>query len=153
MPSSLRLVSGGVMNEQKGGWYDFAGAMFGIAGSFNAIQGLSAVVKKEYFAGGTLVYDNLQLWGWAWLIIGVLQVIAALMLLAGRGRVLGIILAVLSAVVSFTSIGAYPLWSILVIAIDVLIIHGLTVHGSVQRPSMSLEGAPPTGSVPPPPMR
>lgn len=138
------------MEKRKSGWYDFAGAMFGIAGSFNAIQGLSAVIKKEYFAGGTLVYDNLQFWGWAWLIIGVLQVIAALMLLAGRGRVLGIVLAALSAVVSFTSIGAYPLWSILVITLDVLIIHGLTVHVDVERPSMSLGGAPPTGSVPPP---
>lgn len=138
------------MGERKGGWYDFAGAMFGIAGAFNSIQGLSAVIKKEYFAGGTLVYDNLQFWGWVWLVVGVLQVIAALMLLAGRGRVLGIVLAALSAVVSFTSIGAYPLWSILVITLDVLIIHGLTVHSEVERPSMSLRGAPPTGSVPPP---
>ena len=46
------------MGERKGGWYDFAGAMFGIAGTFNSIQGLSAVIKKEYFAGGTLVYDT-----------------------------------------------------------------------------------------------
>ena len=63
------------MAERRGdrGWYDFAGAMFGIAGAFNAIQGLSAVMKKEYFAGGTLLYDNLQFWGWAWLIIGVVQ--------------------------------------------------------------------------------
>lgn len=140
------------MKERRGGgWYDFAGAMFGIAGAFNSIQGLSAVIKKEYFAGGTLVYDNLQFWGWVWLIVGVLQVIAALMLLAGQGRVLGIILAALSAVISFTSIGAYPLWSILVIALDVLIIHGLTVQaGDVQRSSTSLGGAPPTASVPPP---
>ena len=140
------------MEERKSGWYDFAGAMFGIAGAFNGIQGLSAVIKKEYFAGGTLVYDNLQFWGWAWLIIGVLQVIAALMLLAGRGRVLGIILAALSAVISFTSIGAYPLWSILVIALDVLIIHGLTTGqaGDVQRSSIVPGGAPPTGAAPPP---
>jgi hypothetical protein len=138
------------MKQRMGGWYDLAGAMFGIAGAFNSIQGLSAVIKNEYFAGGTLVYDNLQFWGWVWLIIGVLQVIAALMLLAGQGRVLGIILAALSAVISFASIGAYPLWSILVITLDVLIIHGLTVHPDVERSSTSLGGAPPRGSVPPP---
>ena len=134
------------------GWYDFAGAMFGIAGAFNSIQGLSAVLKKEYFAGGTLVYDNLQFWGWTWLVIGVLQVIAALMLLTGQGRVLGIILAALSAVISFTSIGAYPLWSILVIALDILIIHGLTVRAgdAQERSSIVPPGAPPTGAVPPP---
>ena len=90
------------------GWYDFAGAMFGIAGAFNSIQGLSAVLKKEYFAGGTLVYDNLQFWGWTWLVIGVLQVIAALMLLTGQGRVLGIILAALSAVSRSRPSGRIP---------------------------------------------
>ena len=120
------------MAERTGdrGWYDFAGALFGIAGAFNAIQGLSAIMKKEYFAGGTLVYDNLQFWGWAWLIIGVVQIGGAIMLFSGQGRVLGIILASLSAVVSFTSLGAYPVWAIIVIALDVLIIHGLTVHAT-----------------------
>jgi uncharacterized membrane protein HdeD (DUF308 family) len=134
-----------------GGWYDFAGAMFGIAGFFNSIQGLSAIVKKEYFSEGALVYEDLQLWGWIWLIVGVVQVIAALSLLAGRGRMLGIVLAALSAVVSFTSLGAYPLWSILVIAVDVLVIHGLTVGAAVERSSFG-EGVP-RPEMPPPALR
>jgi hypothetical protein len=45
---------------------------------------------------------------------------------------------------------AGAMFGILVITLDVLIIHGLTVHPDVERPSMSLGGAPPTGSVPPP---
>ena len=140
------------MAERTGdrGWYDFAGAMFGIAGAFNAIQGLSAVMKKEYFAGGTLLYDNLQFWGWVWLIIGVVQVSAAIMLFSGQGRVLGIILAALSAVVSFTSIGAVPVWSIIVIALDVLIINGLTVHAEPGEGSTFVgSGAPREGTLPP----
>src|SRR4029453_550653 len=118
------------MSERSGGrgWYDFAGAMFGIAGFFNGIPGLTAIFKKESFSEDALVYQNLQLWGWIWLILGVVQIGAAISLFSGRGRVLGIVLAAGSAVVSFTSIGAYPLWAILVIAIDVLIIHGLTLH-------------------------
>ena len=141
------------MAERTGGrgWYDFAGAMFGIAGAFNAIQGLSAIMKKEYFAGGTLVYDNLQFWGWAWLIIGVLQIGGAIMLFSGQGRVLGIVLAALSAVVSFTSLGAYPVWAIIVITLDVLIIHGLTVHATVEGYTSSGigEGAPRQDMAPP----
>ena len=118
------------MADRSGGrgWYDFAGAMFGIVGFFNGIQGLSAIFKKEYFSEDALVYQNLQLWGWIWLILGVVQIGAAISLFSGKGRVLGIVLAAGSAVVSFTSIGAYPLWAILVIAIDILIIHGLTLH-------------------------
>ena len=45
---------------------------------------LSAVLKKEYFAGGTLLYDNIQFWGWAWLIVGVVQVGAAIVLFSAR---------------------------------------------------------------------
>jgi hypothetical protein len=114
------------------GWYDFAGAMFGIVGMFNGIQGLSAIFKKEYFSEEALVYQNLQLWGWIWLIVGVVQIGAAISLFSGRGRTLGIVLAALSAVVSFASIGAYPLWSIAVIAIDILIIPGLTLHAPAE---------------------
>jgi len=133
------------------GWYDFAGALFGIVGAFNAIQGLSAIMKKEYFAGGALVYDNLQFWGWAWLIVGVVQIGAAIMLFSGQGRMLGIILASLSAVVSFTSLGAYPAWGIIVIALDVLIIHGLTAHPTVMGASTSGigQGAPRQDMAPP----
>ena len=144
------------MAERRGdrGWYDFAGAMFGIAGAFNAIQGLSAIMKKEYFAGGSAVYDNLQFWGWAWLIIGVVQIGAAIMLFSGQGRMLGIVLAALSAVVSFTSLGAYPVWGIIVIAMDVLIIHGLTAHPSVEGYSSSGIGqGAPRQDMAPPPMR
>ena len=144
------------MAERTGGrgWYDFAGAMFGIVGAFNAIQGLSAILKKEYFAGGTLVYDNLQFWGWAWLIIGVVQIAAAIMLFSGQGRVLGIVLAALSAVVSFTSLGAYPVWSIIVIALDVLIIHGLTVSAAVTGyTSSGISQEAPRPEIAPPPLR
>lgn len=143
------------MAERMGdrGWYDFAGSMFGLAGAFNAIQGVSAILKKEYFANGTLVYDNLQLWGWVWLIVGVVQVSAAIMLFSGKGRMLGIILAALSAVVSFTSLGASPTWSIIVITLDVLIIHGLTVHGTVTGSSSGLGQGAPHPEIPPSPMR
>jgi hypothetical protein len=44
-------------------------------------------------------------------------------------RVIGIILAVLSAIANFAFIPYYPLWSILVIAIDVIVIWALAVHG------------------------
>lgn len=124
--------------ERRGGgrgWYDFAGAMFGIAGAFNAIQGLSAIMKKEVFAEDSLVYGDLQLWGWVWLIVGVLQIAAAIMLFSGQGRVLAIVLAAVSAVASFSSLGAFPVAAVVIIAIDVLIIHGLTTHAHVDHDS------------------
>jgi hypothetical protein len=131
------------------GWYDFAGAMFGIAGAFNAIQGLSAIFKKEVFSEEALVYSDLQFWGWVWLIVGIVQIAAAIMLFSGQGRVLGIVLASISAVVSFTSLGAFPVWSIVVIAIDVLIIHGLTTRADVTVHETAMGPQAPRPEVPP----
>ena len=138
------------MARQGGrGWYDFAGAMFGIAGAFNAIQGLSAIFKKEVFSEEALVYKDLQFWGWVWLIVGIVQIAAAIMLFSGQGRVLGIVLAAISAVVSLTSLGAFPVWSIVVIAIDVLIIHGLTTRADVAVHETAMGPQAPRPEVPP----
>jgi hypothetical protein len=117
------------MGDRKGrGWYDFAGVLFALAGVWNSISGLSAIFKKEYFSEAGLIYQNLQVWGWVWLVLGIVQLGTAAALIGGGGRIVAIVLAAISATVSFASIGAYPLWSILVIAIDVLMIYGLTTH-------------------------
>jgi hypothetical protein len=131
--------------RKGGGWYDFAGALFALAGVWNAVSGLSAIFKKELFSESGLVYGDLQLWGWVWLVLGLVQLGAAAALIGGGGRTIGIVLAAISATVSFASIGAYPLWSILVIVLDVLIIYGLTTHpepggGEAFPPSVAPRG-------------
>lgn len=114
----------------------FAAVLFTIAGFFHGIEGLGAIFKKEYFNESSMLYENLQVWGWASLILGVLQISAAYMLLgrATAGRRLGIVVASISAVASFFSIEAHPLGAILVIAVDILIIYGLTVHADAFVP-------------------
>ena len=131
------------------GWYDFAGAMFGIAGAFNAIQGLSAIFKKEVFAEEALIYQDLQFWGWVWLIVGIVQIAAAIMLFSGQGRVLAIVLAAISAIASFSSLGAFPVASIVIIAIDILIIHGLTTHADVPAHETAMGVQAPRSDTPP----
>lgn len=115
----------------KSGIVSFAAVLFTLVGFLNAIQGLAAVFKKEYLDEGSLLYENLQAWGWVWLVLGVLQLAAAYMIVgrATAGRMLGIVLAGISVVISFASLGAHPLGSTIVIAIDILIIWGLTAHG------------------------
>jgi hypothetical protein len=107
------------------GWYDFAGSLLGLAGLFNGIEGLGVIFRKEHFAESALLYQNLAFWGWVWLVLGVLQIGTAIALFDGRGRVIGMVLAGLSAVVAFISLDAAPIWSVVVIAVDVLVIHGL----------------------------
>ena len=70
-------------------------------------------------------------WGWAHLILGIVIVAAGAAVLNGRtwGRLVGMAMAVVSALVSLTFIAAYPAWSIIIIAIDVFVIYALCVHG------------------------
>jgi hypothetical protein len=70
-------------------------------------------------------------WGWLHLVIGVVALVAGCGIIVGKrwAQILGIVLAGVSAVVNLTWIAAYPLWSITIIAVDILIIHALAVHG------------------------
>jgi hypothetical protein len=113
-----------------GGWADFAAVILAIAGFLNALQGLSALFKREAFAEGGMIHENLAVWAVVWLAVGLGQIGTA-SLLVGRepaGRLLGIVFAAGSIVVSFFTMHAYPVWHLTVIALDVLIIFGLTTH-------------------------
>lgn len=112
------------------GWSMFAGVFLAIAGLFNAMDGLVALFKKEYFNEAGLVYENLQAWGWAILIIGVVQLIVGWLVISRSevGRWTGLCIAVISMMVSFFAIGAYPWWSLLIIVVDGMVIWGLTAR-------------------------
>ena len=72
---------------------------------------------------------NVDTWGWFWLILGVAQLATGFLLLARNplGRWLGIAFAGLSAIMAVFTIFAWPLWSFSVLALDLLILYGLTV--------------------------
>ncbi len=129
--------------EQSTGIVTFAATLFALAGFFHGIQGLGAIFKKEYFSEAGLLYSNLAFWGWVWLIFGILQIAASYMILgrASGGRTLGIIVASASSLIAFLSIGAYPLASVIVIALNVLVIHGLTIRAAMFVPG-GVESAP-----------
>ena len=116
------------------GWIAFAGTMMLMLGSFHVIQGLVAVFQDEYFlvgkSGLTLSVDYTT-WGWTHIIGGILIAGSGLALFTGAvwARVVGVGLAMVSAVVNIGFLAAYPVWSTIMIAIDVLVIWALTVHG------------------------
>jgi len=120
------------------GWARFAGVILLVSGLFSVIQGIVALVGPDaYFAvseGSLFVFDA-QGWGWWNIVIGILLLLTAGALLAGQtwARVVAIILAILSSIVQLLLIPAQPWWSFIIIAIDVLIIFALTVHGKELR--------------------
>ena len=118
------------------GWIIFAGTMMIMIGSFHIVQGLVAVFNDEFFvvARHYTFHLDVTAWGWLHLIFGVLMVVVGMGLFGRRSwaAVAGLMLAMLSAVLNFFFIPYYPLWAIVVIALDVWVIWALTRPGVVE---------------------
>ena len=107
-----------------------AGILLVMAGVFGFLQGIAAVAKGAFFVSTPHNTYSLSVgaWGWIHLIIGIVAVVTGVALLAGRtwARIVGIILAFLSAISNFMFIPYYPLWAISIIVLDVAVIWALT---------------------------
>ena len=132
--------SGSETRGQTGwvGWVVFAGFMLVLVGSFHVIQGLVAVFRDEVFLvgpKGLVVNVDYTTWGWTHIVGGALAILVGACLLAGQlwARIVAVIVAMLSAIANIVFLPAYPIWSTIMIAIDVLVIWAVTVHGSEIR--------------------
>jgi hypothetical protein len=120
------------------GFVLFGGIMLVMMGSIEVIQGFVALFKDDYYMvtrSGLVLSWDYSTWGWTHLIIGLIAVGTGIGVLLGQmwARVLGIIIAVISALANLAFIAAYPIWATIVIATDVLVIYALAVHGSEVR--------------------
>ena len=119
------------------GWVVFAGVMLIMVGAFQIIEGLVALFDDGFYlvrSDGLVVDVDYNTWGWVHTIIGligVVGVLAGLGLLAGNmaARIVGVAIAFLSALVNLAFIGAYPIWSAIMITVDVIVIYAIIVHG------------------------
>ena len=119
--------------EKRGdGWIAFAGVMLLIIGTMNFIGGIAAIDDANFYvANAQFVFSDLNTWGWVILITGTAQVLAGLGLFVRNqfARWLGVGFASLNALGQLLMIAAFPLWSLAIFAVDVLIIYGLIVYG------------------------
>jgi hypothetical protein len=128
---------GSRVRERPPGWavgfIVFAAVMMMMTGVFQALAGLVAIFENEFYvaARNYLFEFDVTAWGWIHLILGVIVALAGFGLLSGAtwARVVGITLAVLSAIANFLFIPYYPFWSLLIIALNVFVIWALAVHG------------------------
>ena len=116
------------------GWVAFAGIMLIMLGFFQMIEGLVALFNDGFYlvrAEGLVVNVDYDTWGWTHLILGAVAVAVGFGLLVGNmfARVAGIAIAMISAILNLVFISAYPVWSTIVIAIDVIVIYAIVVHG------------------------
>lgn len=116
------------------GWIAFAGVMMYLAGFFHLIAGFVALFKDTVYVVGESnlwALDYTQ-WGWAHILWGALAIWAASSLMSGKafGRTVAVMVAMLSAVLNMLFVPVYPLWSLMIIAVDIFVIYAVIVHGS-----------------------
>lgn len=111
----------------------FAAFVLLINGIFHVITGLTALFSGDVFVdqGGKLIVFDLATWGWIHLASGILIMCIGTALFSGRAwaRVVAVILASLSLIIHFAFLSAYPLWSGIIMLLDVVVIYALIVHG------------------------
>jgi hypothetical protein len=120
------------------GWVIFAGVMMLLNGAFGAIAGFVALFKDEYYqvgSNGLVINVDYTTWGWVHIILGVAIALAGLALMVGQtwARVVAVIAATLHALAQFAFVAAYPLWALIMIAINVFVIYAVVVHGREAR--------------------
>src|SRR5215831_1602859 len=111
----------------------FACVLLAIAGCFNLIYGIAAIANSHVFvANAHYVFGGLRTWGWITLILGVLQLLAAAGIVTGNqlARWFAVAVLGLNAIDQMFFIPAYPFWSLVIIAVDIVALYGLCVYGS-----------------------
>ena len=125
------------MNKERSSWAVgyavFAAVVLMMSGAFHFMAGLVGIVDDEFYVvtqKWVFEFDSTA-WGWIHMIGGILVVLAGMSVLKGHmyGRIIGTTAAVLSAIANFMWLPYQPWWSLLMIALDMMVIWALTVHG------------------------
>ncbi|MGH3199870.1 MAG: DUF7144 family membrane protein [Streptosporangiaceae bacterium] len=130
--ATMRRTKGASQGEGYG-MIVFAVALLMTVGFFNLIDGIAAIANSHIFiANAHYVIGDLRAWGWVALILGVLQILAATGVLIGNqaARWFAVVVVGLNAIGQMFFIPAYPFWSLMIIAVDVVALWGLCAYGS-----------------------
>jgi hypothetical protein len=114
-------------------WVMFAGVMLLILGCTNTVEGVAAVTGSDFFVTRAhYLFGDLSSWGWVIWLIGVAQGLTGVGVLLRNqpARWAGVAFACANTVAQTLMIQAYPLWSLALLGIDLLVIYALVVHGS-----------------------
>jgi hypothetical protein len=114
------------------GWVAFGGTVMAVLGAFSVIQGVAAMVSPDVFitVDGTILAVDLVVWGWIHVIFGAVVGVTGVALLLGApdwARGLAVVVTGFSLLVQLAWLPAYPIWSVISIVLDVLVLYALVV--------------------------
>jgi cytochrome c oxidase subunit IV len=131
-----QMDTGGIGRTGASGWAFFVGILLFMVGVFNVIWGLAALIddKSLTVSGQGVIVWDLTTWGWIHLLLGIVLIGTAVGLFAGRGwaRWTAIFFVMVNAFGQIVWIPVHPLWTVLIITLDIIIIYQLTARWEVE---------------------
>lgn len=135
------MESGGSTQQSDSGWAAFAGVVMLMVGSLDALWGLAGVLNDEIVlvGGEGAIIADISTWGWVHLVLGSLVALTGAGLLAGNSaaRWFGVVIVAINAVAQIVWFPAAPLWTFLIVLLDVMIIYQLTARWEEQETGRS----------------
>ena len=141
-------------DDQHSGWLTFAAVVLVVAGIMRLFDSIWAFRAKGNLDTSTAAHatlgSSIRAYGWWWLIIGILLILAGFAVLqrSQLARWIGIVAAVISLVGSLSWMPYFPVWSLLYAAISILVIYALAAHGGLEIPAQFSGGATNAGGPP-----
>ena len=121
------------------GWLAFAGTLLVISGAFKILDALWAFKYDDEVSEEvqTVLFEgDLAAWGWVWLAVGVVLILAGIAVVGGSewARWFGIFVAAVAAITFLPWIYYQPLWTILSVTLAMLVIYALATYGGRRAP-------------------
>src|SRR3954452_13325758 len=134
VPVGVDVVPPEPPHSAGSGWVTFAGITLALVGVLHLLEGIIALTQPDHYAvssRGLVLHWSYTTWGWIHLIGGIVLLVAGVGVLNRNkpSRIIGVVAAGLSALVNLTFISAAPVYALTVIALDVVFIFTITVHG------------------------
>ena len=113
------------------GWITYAGVMLIVAGFLDVINGLWALDRSDTRSNALLYADKLGGWGWFYLILGIVLVLAGIGVFYASqlARWIGIIFASITMVSNALWVFVFPVQSLILIFLATLVVYALVVYG------------------------
>ncbi len=124
-------TSGGVgSGTRTRGWATFVAVYLLIVGGLHLIWGVAALADASNFREDGLIVSSLSLWAWISIVVGAIEMIGGFLVLSRHeaGQIIALLVAILGTFTSVFTLGAYPVWSLIALGVDLLIIWAVTVH-------------------------
>ncbi len=107
----------------------FAGVMLVVVATFQILEGIAAIANDNVFVKGPgYAYAlNVTAWGWIHLLLGLVGILVGIAIMMGQtvGYMAGVAIAGLMAVANFAFLPYYPVWSLLIVSVNVVVLWAL----------------------------